>query len=252
MAITDWEIRRTGIGQRGIQVILCDDDPDFLMTLHSSIKRTFLKLNTVAAISTFNSPMDIPQELLAACDMAFLDIDFESEDQNGIDIARMLRQFNSHALIFFVTNYIDYAPTGYEVQAFRYILKRDMGEVLERYILQAMEKMADGQEFLRLRDKEQTIDLPLEQITYLEVLDHYVSIHTGSENYTLNATLSGMESEMEEHGFLRIHKSYLVNMAHIRKFRSRECLLLDGTLLAVSEKNYSQQKQKYLLWKGLK
>ena len=59
-------------------------------------------------------------------------------------------------------------------------------------------------------------------------------------------------SEMEEHGFLRIHKSYLVNMAYIRKFRSRECLLLDGTTLAVSEKNYSQQKQKYLLWKGLK
>jgi DNA-binding LytR/AlgR family response regulator len=60
-----------------------------------------------------------------------------------------------------------------------------------------------------------------------------------------------MESAMAAHGFLRIHKSYLVNMAHIRKFRSRECLLSDGTALAVSEKYYSQQKQKFLLWKGL-
>lgn len=252
MAITEWEIRRAAVGQGSIQVIFCDDDPVFLKMLCSEVERTFKRLNTKATIRAFNSPTNISPELLAECDMAFLDIDLESEDRNGIDIARTLRQANSHALIFFVTNYIDYAPAGYEVQAFRYILKRDMGEVLERYILQAMEKMADGQEFLRLRDKEQTIDLPLEQITYLEVLDHYVSIHTGSENYTLNATLSGMESEMEEHGFLRIHKSYLVNMAYIRKFRSRECLLLDGTLLAVSEKNYSQQKQKYLLWKGLK
>ena len=252
MAITEWIIRRAAVGQNRIKVILCDDDPVFLKALLSEVERTFAKLNMMAEISAFNSPIDISQKLLTTCDMAFLDIDFESEDQNGIDIARMLRQVNGHALIFFVTNYIDYAPAGYEVQAFRYILKRDMGEVLERYILQAMESMAEGQEYLRLRDKEQTVDLPLEQISYLEVLDHYVSIHTGSENYILHATLSGMESEMEAHGFLRIHKSYLVNMAHIRKFRSRECLLLDGTALAVSEKNYSQQKQKYLLWKGLK
>ena len=252
MAITEWEIRRAAVGQGNIKVVLCDDDPDFLNALRSEVERTFSRLNMKTTIRAFNSPTDISPEQLAACDMAFLDIDFESEDCNGIDIARTLRQMNNHALIFFVTNYIDYAPAGYEVQAFRYILKRDMGEVLERYILQAMESMAAGQEFLRLRDKEQTIDLPLEQVSYLEVLDHYVSIHTDSENYTLNATLSSMESEMESHGYLRIHKSYLVNMAHIRKFRSRECLLLDGTLLAVSEKNYSQQKQKYLLWKGLK
>lgn len=252
MAITEWEIRRAAVGQGNIKVILCDDDPVFLKELHSEIERTFARLNMKATIHACNSPTDISPEQLAACNMAFLDVDFESENCNGIDIAWTLRQVNSHALIFFVTNYIDYAPAGYEVQAFRYILKRDMGEVLERYILQAMESMAAGQEFLRLRDKEQTIDLPLEQVSYLEVLDHYVSIHTDSENYTLNATLSSMECEMESHGFLRIHKSYLVNMAHIRKFRSRECLLLNGTTLAVSEKNYSQQKQKYLLWKGLK
>lgn len=252
MAITEWEIRRVTVGNNNIKVTLCDDDPAFLKVLHSEIERTFARLNMVAMITDFNSPADISPELLAACDMAFLDIDFESEDQNGIDIARTLRQVNSHALIFFVTSYIEYATAGYEVQAFRYILKRDMGEVLERYILQAMENMAEGQAYLRLRDKEQSVDLPLEQITYLEVMDHYVSIHTGSASYTLNATLSSMETDMVDHGFLRIHKSYLVNMAHIRKFRCRECLLHDGTLLAVSEKNYSQQKQKYLLWKGLK
>ena len=251
MAITEWEIRRAVVGQGNIKVILCDDDLVFLKALHGELERTFSKLNMKATIHAVNSPTDISPERLVACDMAFFDIDFESEDCNGIDIARMLREMNSRALIFFVTNYIDYAPAGYEVQAFRYILKRDMGEVLDRYILQAMEQLADAQEYLRLRDADGTIDIPLEQISYLEVMDHSVSIHAG-EQYTLGATLTSLESRLEPLGFLRVHKSYLVNMRHIRKFRSRECLLADGTAIAVSEKNYSQQKQKYLLWKGLK
>lgn len=252
MAITDWEISREAVGQSNIQVILCDDDPIFLKTLHSEIERTLARLNMKATISAFNSPTVISQEQLATCDMAFLDIDFENEERNGIDIARMLRQVNSHARLFFVTNYVDYAPIGYEVQAFRYILKRDLCGVLERYILQAMENMAEGREHLRLRDQEQTIDLPLEEITYLEVLDHYVSIYAGGKAYTLGATLSSLEKELENHGFLRIHNSYLVNMRFIYKFRSRECVLEDGTALAVSAKNYAQQKEKYLMWKVMK
>lgn len=252
MAITEWELRRAAVGQGDVNIILCDDDPVFLRELHSEIDRTYTRLNMKATIWDFQSPQDLSAEQFATCDIAFLDIDFEREDCNGIDVARRLRQVNGRALILFVTNYIDYAPEGFEVQAFRYILKRDMGEVLERYILQAMETMSESKEYLQLREKEQRIDLPLEQISYLEVLDHYVSIHTKDVAYTIGATLSSMESQMEAHGFLRIHKSYLVNMCWIRKFRSRECVLIDGTTLAVSEKNYSQQKQKYLLWKGLK
>ena len=252
MPITEWELRRAAVGQNDIRILLCDDDPCLINQIRTELCAAFSRLNRNAAICAFSTPSAITEEHLAACDMAFLDVDFESEDCNGIDIARRLRQVNTRALIFFVTNFIDYAPEGYEVQAFRYILKRDLGEVLERYIFQAMEHLAEGHEYLRLREKEQIIDLPLDSIAYLEVMDHNVSIHTDEHTYTMVATLSSLEKEMELHGFLRIHKSYLVNMHFIRKFRCRECLLHDGTTLSVSEKNYSQQKQKYLLWKGLK
>ena len=129
MATTDWEIRRAAIGQNGIRIILCDDDPAFLAQLHSAVERTFAKLNMKAMITDFHGPQECAPARLAACDMAFMDIDFEHDDQNGIDIARQLRQVNSRAIVFFVTNYIDYAPAGYEVQAFRYILKRDLTAV---------------------------------------------------------------------------------------------------------------------------
>lgn len=252
MTYTQWEIRRAVLGNSSIRILLCDDDPAFLQALQEEILRAFAKMNMRAAITVAGRAADITEAQFSDCDMAFLDIDFMDEDYNGIDIARRLRLVNSRALVFFVTNFIDYAPAGYEVQAFRYILKRDIGDVLERYILQAMEQFAQDQEYLRLQCRDETVDLLLSQIAYLEVMGHSVSIHSGSRTFDLSATLSGLEERLSDHGFLRIHKSYLVNMQCIRKFRSRECLLQDGTMLSVSEKNYGQQKQKYLLWKGRK
>ena len=252
MAITQWELSRATVGGNQIRILLCDDDPVFLNLLQGTLERILEKLNLHADIHSCIGPAMLSRGRLESCDMAFFDIDFDSEDCNGIDIARSLREVNSRALVFFVTNYIEYAPEGFEVQAFRYILKRDLDQVLERYILQAVDAMAESQVCLRLREQDHVTDLPLERIRYLEVLDHYVSIHADSGTYTLGTTLTAMESQLERHGFLRIHKSYLVNMDAIRKFRSRECLLSDGTSLAVGEKNYAKQKQKYMLWKGLK
>ncbi len=251
MAYTQWEILR-GNRNEPMQVLVCDDDDSFSAAFRQELTECFAKLHAQAEIGIFSRISRIPPKVLERCDLAFLDIDLEDGDLNGIDLARMLRKVNDHALIFFVTNFIDYAPEGYEVQAFRYVLKRDRCAVLERYLMQAMETLAEGQEMLRLAQTDGYVDIPLREITYLEVLDHSVSIHAGSQAYTIAATLLSFEQQLDRHGFLRIHKSFLVNMGAIRRFRSRECILSDGTALMVSEKNYGQQKQKYLLWKGLK
>ncbi len=252
MAMTEWSIRRTAIGQNSISVLLCDDDPEFLAVFRDEIGCAFAKLNLKVNLSTFKSAENIPDGLLGSCDMAFLDIDFEGEGYNGIDIARKLRGVNKKAIVFFVTNFIDYAPEGYEVQAFRYILKRDRNDVLERYIMQAIEQMADEREFLNISDGDANLEFPLDDISYLEVLNHEVIIHTKDSTHTLYASLSSLEEQLEKCGFLRIHNSYLVNMRYIQKYRSRECILTDGKSLPASERNYSAQKQKYLLWKGFR
>lgn len=58
---------------------------------------------------------------------------------NGIDLARKLHNENPNAIIIFVTNYIEYAPAGYEVNAFRYLLKPEMDKNFERIFEDALE-----------------------------------------------------------------------------------------------------------------
>lgn len=250
MSMMAWKIHRAGMEQKSIDVILCDDDPAFLNAFRHELEGVFLKLGITAQVSAFAAADALTDTRLAACDLAFLDVDFEDDSRNGIDLARKLREVNRKSILFFVTNFIDYAPAGYEVQAFRYILKRDRNEVLERYILQAIEQIAAAQELLHLAADDVSTEVPLDEITYLEVLNHQVSIHTREKAYVLYATLSSLAAQLEKYGFLRIHNSYLVNMRHIQKYRSRVCLLKDGTELPASERNYAAQKQKYLLWKG--
>lgn len=243
-------IYRTSMGQKRTQIILCDDDPVFLEAFRAKIDRSLTKLNIAADIALFGKLSDISPAQLTACDMAFLDIDFEGEAYNGIDIARRLREVNQRALIFFITNFIEYAPEGYEVQAFRYILKRDIDIVLGRYLMQALEQLSDTNDVLQLQSNGGIIAVPFISILYLEVLGHSVSVVTDSGTYTVNATLNSFEQQLENHGFLRVHKSYLVNMRHIKKFQCRELTLDNGSTLRVSEKSYAEQKRKYLLWKG--
>ncbi len=69
---------------------------------------------------------EISTQILSSADIAFLDVDYSGKNYNGMDIARKLRSLRKDTVIIFVTNFIEYAPEGYEVQAFRYILKREI------------------------------------------------------------------------------------------------------------------------------
>ena len=172
-----------------------------------------------------------------------------------MDIARRLRTQRSDTVLIFVTNFIEYAPEGYEVQAFRYVLKRDIHSDLKPNLLLALKNL--NKETLPIQVNGEIINLALDEILYLEVQQHNVTAvmrqqtqDKKQKEYSFYASLSELEERLEPLGFLRIHKSYLVNMKYIKKFQCREALLTCGITLRVGEKSYAENKQKYLLWKG--
>lgn len=250
MAANETQELRIRKQHKQLRVVICDDDRDSLARTHRKACEIFEKLGCDAAFDLFDRCTQITQAHLQNCDIALLDVDLEGQGLSGIDVARRLRMVNQRALILFITNFIEYAPEGYEVQAFRYILKRDIDAVLGRYLMQALEQLSENCEVLQLQNRGELVDLPVDSILYLEVLGHSVSVVTAGQVYTVNATLSSFEHQLENHGFLRVHKSYLVNMRHIKKFQCRELTLDNGITLRVSEKSYAEQKRKYLLWKG--
>lgn len=247
---------RAEIGPTQLKILLCDDNPLFLESLRTNIRNILNTHKIGAVIHNFTYAEEIPAQLLSSCEVFFLDIDFHEREYSGIDIARKIRQSNPDAVIVFVTNYIEFAPDGYEVQAFRYVLKNKINLKLEQYLSQIVTKLKSMQEMIQISISGEIMTIPLADILYIEANKHKVLIHVQKSatqpitSYCFYATLSNIEEQLSEKGFLRIQKSYLVNMRKLMKFSCSEAILENGTTLRVSEKNYAEQKRKYLIWKG--
>lgn len=248
--------RKAKLVLRMFHIFLCDDDVEYLAELKKQVTNFIQSRNIVAKVYTFASMEAISDQLLKTCDIAILDIDFIGKTYNGLDIAKRLRQFREDAVILFATNYIEYAPEGYEVQAFRYMMKYDIPQKLFDYLDQAIKRLHMDSEVMTFQISGERVDIPIAQILYIESQLHTVRVFVQPRGkskpieYSFYSSIGKLEQQLSEKGFLRIHKSYLVNSAHVQRYNCHTVELDCGIDLNPSASRYAEQKEKYLLWKG--
>lgn len=234
-----------------INILLCDDDKDFLQRLTDAITRQPPPPGISACITKSSHAADLTDRQLAQFQLMFLDIDME--ERSGMDIARRVRELHLDTIIIFVTNYPEFSLEGYEVRAFRYLLKREMEQKLPVYYRDALAELPRGTKELCFTVNAETYRVAYKDILYLESDRRVVYLCTakplqGGDHFY--GKMEDLEKELVPEGFLRIQKSYLVNMAHIKKLHYDHVVLSNGTELSVSQKRYAEIKVQYLSWKN--
>lgn len=236
---------------REIRALICDDDKTFAGQLEDWLyDYHFSHCDGALRIVTRWDPTQVTDQELSTFDLVFLDIDMAPE--NGIQTARRLRKLHSDAIILFVTNYIEYSPEGYEVNAFRYLLKSQWQAKLPAYYQEALASLARQARRLNFQLRHESYSVRLQDILYLESHRRMISLHLLQANPaggSFYATLQEMEEQLSDAGFLRIHKSYLVNMAHLKHLGYHEAILAEDIRLPVSQRNYAAVRTAYLNWK---
>lgn len=234
-----------------MKILICDDDQLFLKKIENMIQTYCREAGLSIQLVTASRKRELEKIDCSAFDIAFLDIDMG--EFSGLDVARMIRSCNKDAIVIFVTNYLEYAPESFEVDAFRYLLKPKMDEKLRIYLQEAVDLHKEKHQIVSLQISGEVIDIPVEQILYIESMKRVITLYrtagTG-EPYRFYMTMDAMEKQLEPMGFLRIQKSYLVNMAYIQNLQCGQVVLNDQTTLKVSKKNYPEIKRKFLLWRG--
>jgi len=234
-----------------LNIVVCDPDNKFLDTLEEKIEIYLSRYSDLA----FQIVRFLDAESLLEKDISDIDIIFmgaQLQTMTGIDVATILRQKTERFVLIFVSNFIEYAPLGYQVNALRYIIK----DQLEQYFAEAMATALSELElhsnkinlkFIGCAEKEISTD----KIIYIESNLHKVHFRLTNSDRSLYLydTLNQMQSKLSENHFIRIHQSYLVNLKHLIKVKNYKATLTQGIELPISQKLFSRVKQQLLVYK---
>jgi two-component system LytT family response regulator len=194
-------------------------------------------------------------------DLLFLDVQMPKLD--GFEVLELLGDSARGLGVIFVTAYDEYALRAFEVHAVDYLLKpftaERLGEALMRATarvgqasqsqaaaLAAVARRREGPlERVLIRDGAQVHVLPVDMIDYVEAQDDYAAFHSAGKSYLKEQTLAELESRLDPARFVRVHRSFIVNVERIARVElyakdSRIAILRDGKKLPVSRAGYSR------------
>ena len=213
-----------------MRIAVCDDETMWADQTKKRLEQVYVSLDLL--VETFSSGKALIERAKSVpFDLVILDIEMPKMD--GLQVAGSLRSMGYIGEIVFLTSHVEYALKGYEVQALRYLTKpvdaKKLAEIIQ-YLLEKEKK----QKRVILQSEGETVSLLLSEILYLEVQNHDVLFVTKKDTWKIRGKLGDYEKAYEAYGFVRIHRGFLVNLAHVTRLKEREIYLVDGSSLPVS------------------
>ncbi len=239
-----------------LQIAICDDEPFYQEKIKLLLKQYLAKHDLHYSIHCFLSGEAFlaQSQNSVKYDVIFMDINMENLD--GIQTAIQIRSFHSDTYLVFVTAFIDYALEGYKVNATRYIMKDTLDIAVFECMDAILQKMQLEQVSFAFIDGERK--LYTDNILYVESRKHksiffYMSAgksDAGIVQYQIYDKLDTIEQALLLYGFLRIHKSYLINMKHLHRISNYTAFLDTGKQLPVPRLRYQAVKETFISYKG--
>ena len=239
-----------------VRCIAIDDEPMALRQIKSYIERT----EQLELVAVCRSAMEA-QEVLKTATADLLFVDINMPDMNGLEFVRSI---DSGHYIVFTTAHPEFALEGFKLNAIDYLLKPfsyeefmkatqkvislvDLVErchAAERAIAQNEAEAAD-KEVISVKADYKTQLVKVADIVYLESAGEYVRLHIeGSSTITTLFRLKNMETTLPADGFLRVHRSYIVNLKRIASYTKGRIFLDNGEYIPLGE-NYKERFLEY-------
>lgn len=231
-----------------IRCIAIDDEPLALKQIVGYITQTpYMELN-----GQFDSALQAIKFLQSnETDLMFVDINMP--ELTGMEFVRSL---NHPPKVIFTTAYSEYALEGFRVNALDYLLKpigypaflksaekaKDWFEKIERKTTQ----VEANSEFLFIKSEYKIIRINIGDITYVEGMREYVRIHMVGQSPVMSLlSMSKLEGFLPSDRFMRVHRSYIVNLARITTIE-RNRIVFDGKVYIPISENYKEKFQEFL------
>lgn len=214
-----------------MRIAVCDDEEKYRVHVKTELEKIVNSIDVV--IDSFAQGEDLLKKIEnKPYDIIFLDIEMPAMD--GITIAKKIREQSENMELVFLTNHVEYALEGYEVNALRYLTK-PVNPVKLQEVISYMIKREKNRKIIWVKNKDCEEKILVTDIIFMEAQNQKVEIHTKDKVYVHRYNMGDYEKELETDGFFRIHRGYLVALGSIESFGHHEVRMEDGTVLPVSK-----------------
>lgn len=232
-----------------IKIAFCDDDMEVLHQMNELLDRYRIERNEDITYAAFQSPFELLTEIEKGIRPDILFLDVVMPGQNGMDVAKEIRQYDTNMKIIFLTSSPEFAVESYSVGAYFYQLKPIWEESFFRLmdaVLAECEKKKKNSLILRSKDGITRIDL--QQLEYCEVLGRKLLFHLENGAVLESAgSLDDLAGQLMQHSnFFRPHRSFLVNMEYIQNISSRSIKMVNDAEIPIPHGKCSEIKNTYM------
>lgn len=206
------------------QIAICDDEKQILKEIHVKTEAAFLieKMNAEFFCTEDSRVlMDFLQEKIV--DVLFLDIDMPYF--SGMDVAAYINEKCPHTILVFVTNQDALVYQTFAYRPFGFLRKTHFAEELPELMLRIKKELNKRQSDIVINKGRELLRILIKDILYIESEGNYLNIYTGGQVIKVRETMSAMEKELLEKGFVRCHKGYLVNIEYMQELKGSEIIL---------------------------
>ena len=239
-----------------LKCIAIDDEPLALRQLKSYIE----KIPYLELTATCNNALEA-QQLLASQHVDLIFVDINMPDLSGVEVVRSLVD---RPMVIFTTAYSEYAVEGFKLDAVDYLLKpfsfadfsRSAGKANSLYELRhnqragepeaTPEALPKDKEYISVKADYKVSLIKISNIVYLESEGEYVRMHLDDgTTITTLFRLKNMEAALPSDMFMRVHRSYIVNLRCIKGYVRGRVFLSDTEYVPIGE-NYKESFQHYI------
>ena len=232
-----------------VTVAICDDDKMELTVIAGAVRSAFGTSGMDAQIKLFSDTETLREEMnTAPVQLIMTDIDMPNLD--GIELGRQLRSMGSKVDIIYVSNCEDRIFESLEVRPFGFVRKsnflKDLSDAVNRYI--ASKHVPEPFQSMDLPTRSNgRIHISIEEILYFEGDGMYqqMFLQDGARE-EIASRMDHLEKTLQDHGFMRMHKGYLVNYRYITRLDKSEATLTDGKRIPISRRKSKEIREQYL------
>ena len=233
-------------GDNGLKIAVCDDDNRDLLQIVSLLESYRRDRKAELSYVSFQNAT----ELLTSPngrDYDLLLLDVLMPGINGIQAAREIREHNSRTEIVFLTSSPEFAVESYSVRAHYYLLKPATEDKLFPILDRLTAAFKRPEDALHIKTQTSVFSLPYGNIEYLEVSAKKLYFYlTDGDSREVPGSLADFERALlKRPGFMKVHRSYIVNLQWIRELRQGELVTMTGRRVPVARTAYPQVRTAY-------